>query len=458
MMNLGRTRVLARKARQLDAQGLCAMFGTMIRTPQAWEAGRQRLYDRACTFWMFLEQTLCEDKSCTQAVAKNAVRRACGGQAPASPDTGAYCKARKRLSPDDLAGINRAVVDEVHRPRESERLWHGRCVRVVDGSTVSMPDTAENQALYPQPSGQAPGCGFPMMRLLAVFSLATGAMVAFAKASLKVSERPLFRALWDTLDPGDVVLADRGFCGYAEGWLLSQRGVDWVMRNHQRRTVGVTPVRRIAKNDRIVLWHKTKIRPEWMEREQWRDMPDTMVVREITVQVDIPGFRTSTIVVVTSLLDEKEFAAGDFARLYRMRWMCELFLRDIKTTLGMDILRCKTPEMVHRELLMHIIAYNLLRAVMANAAITGDVQCFRLSFKTALSTVRQWESAFAQRHARNTTREAIVQHMLQYISRAIIPDRPDRIEPRAIKRRPKEYDRLNKPRSVMKQRLLAPTP
>ena len=458
MMNLGRTRDLARKTQRLDAQGLCAMFGAMVRTPEGWDACRQRLYDRACTFWMFLGQTLCEDKSCTQAVAKNAVRRACGGQTTASPDTGAYCKARKRLSPDDLAGINRAVVDEVHRPRESAHLWHGRRVRVVDGSTVSMPDTADNQARYPQPSGQAPGCGFPMMRLLAVFSLATGAMVAFAKAPLKTSERPLFRALWDILDPGDVVLADRGFCGYAEGWLLSLRGVDWVMRNHQRRTVGVSLVRRIGRNDRIVLWHKTKIRPEWMDREQWRDMPDTMVVREITVQVDIPGFRTSTIVIATSLLDEKEFAAGDFARLYRTRWMCELFLRDIKTTLGMDILRCKTPEMVHRELLMHIIAYNLLRAVMASAAITGDVQCFRLSFKTALSTVRQWESAFAQRHPRNTTREAIVPYMLQYISRATIPDRPDRIEPRAIKRRPKEYDRLNKPRSVMKQRLLEQNP
>ena len=371
MMNLGRTRGLARKAQRLDAQGLCAMFGTMIRTPEGWDAGRQRLYDRACTFWMFLEQTLCEDKSCTQAVAKNAVRRACSGQAPASPDTGAYCKARKRLSVDDLAAINRAVIDEVHRPRDSTRHWHGRRVRVVDGSTVSMPDTPGNQDAYPQPSGQKPGCGFPMMRLLAVFSLATGAMVAFAKAPLKTSERPLFRALWDMLDPGDVVLADRGFCGYAEGWLLSQRGVDWVMRNHQRRTVGVSLVRRIGKNDRIVLWHKTKIRPEWMEREQWRDMPDTMVVREITVHLDIPGFRTSTIVIVTSLLDEKEFAAGEFARLYRMRWMCELFLRDIKTTLGMDILRCKTPEMVHRELLMHIIAYNLLRAVMADAAITA---------------------------------------------------------------------------------------
>jgi hypothetical protein len=276
------------------------------------------------------------------------------------------------------------------------------------------------------------------MRLLAVFSLATGAMAAFAKASLKVSERPLFRALWDMLDPDDVVLADRGFCGYAEGWLLSQRGVDWVMRNHQRRTVGVSPVRRIGKNDRIVQWLKTKVRPAWMERDQWRAMPDTMAVREVTVHVDIPGFRTRTIVVVTSLLNETEFTAEDFARLY--------------------LLRCKTPEMVHRELLMHIIAYNLLRAVMADAATPRDLQCSRLSFKTALSTVRQWETAFAQSHAHSATREALLQHMLQYIARAIIPDRPDRIEPRAIKRRPKEYDRLNKPRSVMRQRLIGQNP
>ena len=214
-------------------------------------------------------------------------------------------------------------------------------MRVVDGSTVSMPDTPENQADYPQPHGQAPGCGFPVMRLLTVFSLATGAMTHFARASLAVSERALFRGLWDMLAPRDIVLADRGFCWYAEAWLLVQRAVDWVMRNHARRTVGVSLVRRIAKNDRIVQWHKTRARPGWMKPDQWNTMPETMTVREITVHCDIPGFRSRTIVVVTSRLDHKRFTAADFARLYRMRWMCELFLCDIKITLGMDILRCK---------------------------------------------------------------------------------------------------------------------
>ena len=457
MVNRGRTRLLAEKVRRLDAQGLRVMFAALVRAPEQWKARRRRLYDPARTFWMFLEQTLCEDKSCTQAVARNAARRMVEGKEPASPDTGAYCKARKRLALDGLAKINDALVEQALRTREPQGPWKGRRVHVVDGSTVSMPDTPENQALYPQPSGQAPGCGFPMMRLVAVFSLATGAMTAFARESLKGSERPLFRSLWNMLNPGDVVLADRGFCGYAEGYLLARQGVDWVMRNHANRTVGLSVRRRIGKNDRIVEWRKTKVRPPWMAPDQWRGMPDRLTVREITVHVDIPGFRTKVIVMVTSLTDEKKFSAEDFAQLYRRRWLCEWFLRDIKTTLGMDILRCKTPEMAHKELLMHIIAYNLLRALMAQAAAAKGLAYCRLSFKTALSTVRQWETLFA--HCADSEEQAqCLQHMLHYMARAGIPDRPNRIEPRAIKRRPKEYDRLNRPRNVMRRRLMDENP
>jgi hypothetical protein len=311
MMNLGRTQSFARKAQRLGTQGLSTMFGALLPMPQPWQEGRHRLYDQPRTFWMFLEQTLCEDKSCTQAVAKNAARRVLSGADAPSPDTGAYCKARKKLPIEDLAAMNTALVDQKLRPIENARLWKGRRVLVVDGSTASMPDTPENQAAYPQPHGQAPGCGFPVMRLLAIFSLCTGAMAHFAQSSLARSERALFREAWDLLETLDVILADRGFCGYAEGWLLAQRGVDWVMRNHQRRSVGVSLVRRIAKNDRIVLWHKTKARPQWMEPGQWSSMPDTMTVREITAHVDTPGFRTRIILIVTSLLDPRKFTAAD---------------------------------------------------------------------------------------------------------------------------------------------------
>ena len=188
------------------------------------------------------------------------------------------------------------------------------------------------------------------------------------------------------LEPRDVVLADRGFCSYAECYLLSRRRVDWVMRKCHSRTVGVRPIKRQGRRDHLVVWLKTRVRPKWMSQDEWSAMPDTLTLREITVVVDIPGFRSRVIVVATSLTNPKEFPARTFADLYRLRWMAELFLRDIKTSQGMDILRCKTPDMIHKELLMHLLAYNLLRAVLMQVACHHRPPLYRLSFKTALAT------------------------------------------------------------------------
>ena len=347
-----------------------------------------------------------------------------------------------------LARRWRQVTRRVERRAAGEGLWCGRRVKVVDGSGLSMPDTAENQAVYPQSCRQKPGCGFPVMRIVALFSLATGAILALAKDALRVHERTLFRRLWDRLDPGDVVLADRGFCSYADYYCLAQSGVECVMRKNARRSVGATPGRRLGKGDRLVHWHKTGQRPTWLGREAWDAMPDRLTVREIRFGVPIPGFRTQAITVSTTLLDPQAYPTDAFIELYRRRWMAELFLRDIKITLGMDILTCKSPAMVHKELLMYLIAYNLVRALLLEASLRHGVPVHRISFKGTLSTVREWAPVLAA--ASPTRRRALVDHLIAILARDPIPNRPNRVEPRARKRRPKNYQLLSKPRHDFK--------
>ena len=369
----------------------------------------------------------------------------------ASPDTAAYCKARARLGQEDLDRASAQVVESIQASSKAERLWHGRRVKVVDGTGLSMPDTPENQALYPQSKGQKPGCGFPMMKLVALFGLGTGVMLSFAKGAKTLSERALFRTLWNLLGPGDVVLADRGFCDYASVFLLAQRGVDCVMRNHHRRKTGVSQLERFGKGDRLIQWHQSGVRPRWLDPDAWRAMPDRLTLREIRFRVEIPGFRTESVTVVSTLLDPEAFPKDAFVELYRRRWLAELFLRDIKTTLGMDILRCKTPGMIHKELTMHCIAYNLIRALMLEAATQHGVPLDRLSFKGTVATVRQWAPVMAAARLGPAKRRRILNALLEYIARDRLPHRPNRTEPRAVKRRPKNYQRLTKPRRLFKE-------
>ena len=369
----------------------------------------------------------------------------------ASPSTSAYCQARKRLRDEDLAGVHRRVVDKIETRARPQDFWRGRRVKIVDGSSISMPDTPENQARYPQPKAQKEGCGFPVMRIVAIFSLATGALLEIARDSLDVHERTLFRQRWDSFAPGDVSLNDRGFAGYADFHYLKEQGVDSVSRNHQRRK-NVEVLKRLGKNDRLVLWRKTAVhvRPKWMSKEEWKAMPETLTVRQITVILDIPGSRSETLEIVTTLLDPKAYPADAIAELYRRRWAIELHLRQIKITMNMDILRCKTPDMVDKELWMHVIAYNLVRAIMLDAATAYAAWLERISFKGTLATARQWAPALA-RVAGTEERLSLYAQMLYYIAADPVPHRPDRAEPRARKRRPKNFPLLNKPRHQYKE-------
>lgn len=369
----------------------------------------------------------------------------------ASPDTAAYCKARARLRQEDLDRASAQVIEGVQTRPKAKRLWRGRHVKVVDGTGISMPDTPENQALYPQFKGQRRGCGFPLMKIVALFSLGTGVMLGIAKGAKTLSERFLFRTLWNLLDPGDVVLADRGFCDYASVFLLARRGIDCVMRNHHRRTVGLSQRKRLGKGDRLIQWHQSATRPKWIDPAAWRAMGDRLTLREIHFRVEIPGFRTEAVTVITTLLDPRAFPKNAFVELYRRRWLAELFLRDIKTTLGMDILRCKTPEMIHKELAMYQIAYNLIRALMLEAASRYDAPLERISFKGTVAGVRQWAPVMAGARVSPRRRRQFLNALLECLARDRLPDRPNRTEPRAVKRRPKNYQRLTQPRHTFKE-------
>ena len=416
-----------RRIRRNCVGELSQVFGQWLELPESFgNPGRKRLFFQSRTFWLFLSQVLSADQACREVVRKFLVWLGLKQGATASANTAAYCRARARLRQEHIEEANAQVLQKIEAKVLKENLWYGRSVKVIDGSGLSMPDTPENQEVYPQSRRQKRGCGFPTMRIVAMFSLSAGAILALAQAALEVSERALFRSLWPLLEPGDVALADCGFCGYAEFYYLLQRGVDSVMRNHPRRKVGLSELKRLGKGDRLIQWHKSRVCPRWPAKQDWLRIPDRLFVREIKFSVDIPGFRTKAITIATTLLDHKAFPKQAFLDLYRRRWMAELFLRDSKITMGMDVLRCKSPEMVHKELAMYQIAYNLIRALMLQAATSHDVPLERISFKGTVATARQWAPYMAAADLNNRERKWLMQLMLSYVAEDLLPRRPNR--------------------------------
>lgn len=318
-----------------------------------------------------------------------------------------------------------------------------------------MPDTPQNQALYPQPSGQEVGCGFPVMKIVASFSLATGILLEWCKSPLDVHDKILWQEMWDSYQEGDVVLGDRAFCGFADFWMLGEKNVDCVMRLHQARKVpdpdkeAGRSIKKFDKNDYLVEWEKGRLhdRPDWVTEDVWRRMPETITVRYITSTIDNPGFRTRKVILATTLLDPKAYPAHVVADLYRRRWMAELFLRDMKTTMRMDILRCKTPEMIHKELTVFIIAYNLIRMMIWQAASNKAIDPYRISFTAAMTIFKQW-AILLTTIKNDKQKKKFANALIEMLAKHIVPVRkkPKR-EPRAVKRRPKNYQRLTKPRN-----------
>ncbi len=414
----------------------------------------ERLYTPLVTLCVFLSQVLDPDHSCRAAVARLIVWLSINGQKPCAPDTGSYCDARQRLPVGVVKYLVHQTAQEIERGASEAWLWKGRRVTLVDGTTASMPDTAANQKAYPQPQSQKPGLGFPIVRIVALIALATGVARDLAMGPYQgkeTGETALFRALWDGLQAGEVVLGDRYFASYFGMAGLAQRGADSLFRMHQARKYDFRRGQRIAVTDHVVAWTRPA-RPEWMDEATYAQMPERLEVRELKVSVEQPGFRVNELVLVTTMLDGATYTKEDLADLFLQRWNIELDLRSIKCVMQMDVLRCKTPEMVEKEIWMHVLAYNLIRGMMAKAAKEHDKQPRELSFKGTLQTLTAFQDVL--RRATPGEREVLLAAMLEAIASHRVGDRFGRAEPRANKRRPKPQRFLNEPRAVARKRLM----
>jgi putative transposase len=421
------------------------------------------VYTPAITLWAFLSQVLHKDelRSCFEAVARVGVLLVFLGRKSCSENTGAYCRARAKLPVPVLERLVLDLADDCEDKLPTSWLWNGRHVHVADGTTLSMPDTTDNQEEYPQPNSQKPGLGFPLTRLVVLFSLASAMIQGMALgpyAGKETGETALLRELLGRLLPGDVLLGDRYFCSYFMIALLKERGIDVVTRLHQQREADFRRGRRLGAGDHLVTWTRPQ-RPTWMDQETYDRMPETMEVRELQVQVAEAGCRVESLVVVTTLTDADTYTKDDVAELYHKRWLVELDIRALKTTLGIAILRCKTPEMVRREIWVALLAYNLIRLTMLQAARqadpTGELgrSPRQLSFTAAVQKIAASWAPLA--YTRGTLVVLLVQVQLEHISKQIIGDRPGRVEPRAVKRRPKPHKLLTKPRREARADLLA---
>ena len=417
---------------------------------------RDRIWTPIRTLWTFLVQVLNPDFSCRAAVAQILAEQAAIGEPlEASADPTAYCQARQRLP----LGVFKTALQKVGRSLQAKvgnhYLWHERRVWVVDGSSCSMPDTPELQQAFGQPDGQRKGCGFPVARIVSMFCWATGAVADVAIAAYRSSELTLWRQLWGQLRSGDIVLADRFYCTYADIAMLLALGCDGVFRlqGARARTMDFRQGKRLGKNDRLVTWRRPKACPRSISQETFASLPETLTIRVLRFQTRVPGFRSKTIMVATTLVDTNAYSLEAIADLYADRWTVELRLRDVKTTMGMDILRGKSPDVVYKEIYMHFLAYNLIRALMWQAAEEHDRPLHRLSFAGTMQHFHAvapylWLFAGTQKGRR------LYQLLLSWIARDILPYRPYRVEPRAVKRRPKEYALLNRPRQEMRKTLL----
>ena len=414
---------------------------------------RERLYTPLVTIWTFLYQVLASDQSCRAAVARLLAFLCVGKEGSGQAKTDPYCKARQRLPEKLLADLARLSGMELQQQVRPTGRLGGRPIKIVDGTTVSMPDTPANQKAYPQPPSQKQGLGFPLLRLVGLIGLSCGAVLDVAMGPYRgklTSETALLRHLFDRLEAGDVLLGDAIFSNYWTIALLLERGVDIVSRHDGKRHVDVRQGQLLGPHDHVVSWHKEK-RPSWMSKELYHSLPDTLSIRETRVEVSQKGFRCRHLQLVTTLLDPQIYPREELAAAFRCRWHAELDLRSIKHVMQMDVLRCKSPAMVRKEIWMHLLAYNLIRKLMVQAAALVGVGPRDISFKGTLQTLVAFAAAGWSCPERSNELHAAV---LRAVATHRVNDRPDRVEPRAVKRRPKKRTYLNEPRSIAKARLI----
>lgn len=412
-------------------------------------SARERPYSVRRTWWCFLWQMLGSNVSCRTVVRQLQAMFVLEGRPTVDESTGAYCQARERLPEPLFAAALKLTAQAADRRVAAAAALQGRPVKVLDGSTLSLPDTPENQKDYPQTSSQKPGCGFPVLHLLVVWSARGGGVLDHAKGNYHHGEMRLLHQLLPTLTPKDIVIYDRAAGHYVACALLRKHDTDLISRVKVRK-IDWRRGQRLGPNERLVVWKKSAQKPPYLTVEEWAELPAEITVRVIRQRVQQKGFRTRELTLVTTLLDAAADPAKEIAAAYLRRWRLEMCLDDLKTTLGLDALRCKSPGMVHRELMALLIAHNLARAVMAEAAREQAVPLERLSFTGTLDTLRSFCGASAQA-PRAKLRQLLWAEMLRIIAADQVPLRPDRWEPRAVKRRPKNYPRLTHPRHEYQQ-------
>ncbi len=411
---------------------------------------RRRVFDVEATFWAFLFQVLWPSCACREVVRK--VQACWRGRKTLAAGSAAYCMARARLPLAVLEKLFATLAATLERRILDGGRWLGEHrVKILDGTGLSMPDTSANQKRWPQPGGQKPGCGFPVLRMAGLFCLGSGALLRYAFGNQHDQENHLARGVLEGLEKGDVLLADRGFCSYGLIGVLLARGVDCVLRLHHRRPHHMTQGTPLGDGDRIVEWTRP---PAPRRNDPWAaqrsTLPASLAVRLVSFRVEVPGFRTEQVTLATTLLDTKQYPAQALAELYRARWNIELRYREIKTTMGADVLRCKSPAMIQKELCLHAIAYNLLRCVMQESAQRYHVELGRISFKGTLDAVRHFADAFHAARGKPRAHRRLCEQLLCLLAKDALPLRPNRHEPRARKRRPKQYQLLNQPRCLMR--------
>lgn len=418
---------------------------------------KDRIYTPLMTLWVFLQQVISADHSCRAAVARLIVHRVGQGLSACSSRTGAYCQARKRLPEEFFATMARGVGKQLEGHAQDEWLWKGHHVYMFDGTTAVMPDTKENREAYPPTPSSKTGTGMPLARIGAIFSLACGVALDVATtkyAGKGTGEVTLLRQLSAMFSKGDVLLADCLMCNWRNLYEFQERGIHIVSRlNKALRKADFRKGKSLGKDDHLVQWPKPHIRE--VGRKAQSAMPRQMTVREARVFIKQPGFRTKVIIIVTTLLDPKQYSKEDLADLYRQRWNNELDIRSLKTIMQMECLRCKTPELIRKEIWTHILAYNLVHTIMAQAAVENEVLPRTISFKGTLQVLEAFQPLISIPTCRSAARrQELHQQILEAVATHRVADRPNRIEPRRLKRRSSPYPPFTTTRTETKRQIL----
>ena len=412
---------------------------------------RVRLWPFQLTVWSFLWQVSQAGAACRDAVRQAIVLCRLQNQPVPSEKTPAYCLARAKLPMDRLESIHRELVKNAESHIQERDLWCGLRVTILDGTCFTMEDTEENQALYPQLKAQKPGCGSPIAKLLACFSLATGMITDWVLGNHHQHELALLPKLLEHLRAGDVASGDRGFGNYPCLAQCLHRGIHAVFRaNTAKRKIDFRKGKRLGPQDYLMTWKKGAVCPAYLTAEAWAELPESIEVRVVRVQAKIRGFRTQSLLLVTTLLDPVKYPAIELGNLYRRRWQVEICFRHIKCTLQMDHLSCRTPEMVERELRMHLLIHNIVRRMGLEASRRHGIRLERISFAGTVAVLHSFGEGLLQARSRKA-RQELGEEMYRIIAADVVPLRPGRREPRAIKRRPKPFPLLTSHRRAYKE-------